>query len=413
MIKKEKIRIDKIGDHCTGCGACSVICHKNAIKMLPNNQGFLKPHIIEEKCISCGKCSAICPAQNKVKRTGRISFHTYAIYQLDSKYTKKSSSGGVFYSLAKYMIENLHGVVFGAIYTKDHLVEIAKAETMKEVFPMMGSKYVYSNTKKTYQEVKEELEKKRFVLYSGLPCQIAGLYNYLGKEYENLITVEILCHGAPSQELFSKYLKYLEEYYKKPIQEIRQRDFSEKWNLFITKRIRIIFKDKQELVLSEDFDPYMSLYIREISYNTSCYHCNYTNLERNADITIGDYGGLGLKYKFSKEIKDGISLVLTNTEKGEKLIHKLSNIYIEKREIEEALLFNTCLTKPTTCPKRREEFQIDYENMTYQELFQKYFEKDIKYKLRAYGKKVIIKVIGYKRLGKIMYQNKITKRKQK
>ena len=355
-------------DKCTGCGACYNICQLNAIEMRNDKQGFKKPAIDDNKCVKCGLCKKICPAVNKREKNNKIKSKSYAMYITDDIILKKSSSGGMFYSLAEYFIEELHGVVFGAIYDNNN-VKIVSATCMDDVLPMMGSKYVYSDTGYTYREVKKYLEEERFVLYTGLPCQIAGLLNYLEKKYDTLITAEILCHGAPSQAFFNKYIEEIERRYSSKIKKITQRDSSKRWDVLIRKIIKIEFENGKQILRREDWDLYMSFFIRELSYNDSCYKCQYANSDRIADITLGDYGGLGTYIPFEKKVTYGVSFVSLNSKEAYTVVDKLKNVYKEERPSEEIGIMNSAMIRPTKEPKNRGKFKKDYCELTEKELF--------------------------------------------
>jgi len=396
--------ISYVKNECTGCGACYNVCPISAITMQEGVGGFLYP-IVSDKCISCRKCVETCPAINVIKRKEDI-IGSYAMVNGNSVEILKSSSGGIFLRVAKYVIENLNGVVFGTIYDKDFEVKIVKTRDEKEIEKMAGSKYLYSNTTDSFRQVEEELKNGNVVLYSGVSCQIAGLYSYLKKEYENLFTIEVLCHGAPSQGLFDKYVKHIEHKYNKKLVSINQRDKSLPWNPLITKRIRLKFDDGNEKVWAEDFDPYMSLYIREIAYRDVCYSCKYVGTKRNGDLVLGDFGGLGLIEKCQLDVKKGVSLVLINTKQGENLINMLEDINIEPRKLDEVIKLNSCLRSNVKGPVSREQFMMDYEKLSGEELFKKYYYNNYAYRMRAIIKRVMFTIVGPNNVAKIIYKRK-------
>ena len=199
--------MDKLNfETCTGCGACANICPHSAIKMIEDKKGFLKPEIDKNKCTNCGLCEKNCPVLHYVS-DNTLSPKVYAFINNDEQIRLNSSSGGAFPALARYIVNN-NGVVFGAVYDKELKVCHTMAQNVKETLPMQISKYVQSDTKNTYQEAKSALQQGRNVLYSGTPCQIAGLKFFLGKDYENLLTLEIsdilYCpfHSIKTQQIF-------------------------------------------------------------------------------------------------------------------------------------------------------------------------------------------------------------------
>ena len=193
-------------NNCTGCRMCEQICPVNAIKMIENKEGFIEPVIDKTKCINCGLCSKRCPQLNEIKRED-YKMEVYAAKNKNIEEQKSSSSGGVFSVLANYVLEN-NGIVFGCAFNDNLIAEHIGIEDKNELYKLRGSKYVQSNTKNTFKDVKENLENSRMVLYSGTPCQIAGLKQFLGKEYDNLYTVDLVCHGVPSPKLFKKLFLY-------------------------------------------------------------------------------------------------------------------------------------------------------------------------------------------------------------
>ncbi|MGN1320835.1 MAG: Coenzyme F420 hydrogenase/dehydrogenase, beta subunit C-terminal domain, partial [Acutalibacteraceae bacterium] len=319
---------------------------------------------------------------------------------------QKSSSGGIFFKTAEYVINSLGGVVFGAAYCDNFSVKIVKAETAEEINRLSGSKYVYSDTDNSYREAEKFLKLGRTVLYSGVSCQIAGLLSYLKKDYDKLICVEVLCHGAPSQELFKKYIQVIQNRTKKRLLSINQRDKSKPWNQLITKCVRLSFDKSKDIVRTEDFDPYMSLYVRELSYRDTCYKCKYIGAKRIGDIVLGDFGGLGIAKKCRLDTSHGVSFVMVNSDKGDRLMKNISCIEFEKRTLDEAKLFNSCLRDNVKMPQGYKTFIKDFEQLSAEKLFEKYYYKNCSYLLRAFAKKIAFSILGSKLIAKLMLRNK-------
>lgn len=385
---------------CTGCKACYNGCPINAIEMKKNKNGFTYPSV-KESCINCGKCVKICPALHDIVRKEKTEIDSFAALNVDKEEIKLSSSGGIFLKTAKYVINELSGVVFGTVYTDELKVRVQKADKEAELYKMAGSKYVYSDVGTTYREVEKELKAGRVVLFSGVSCQIAGLYHYLGKEYSKLISLEVLCHGAPSQDLFDKYLHHMQRKHKNKIISINQRDKSKPWNPLITKLIRIDFENKT-MVRSEDFDPYMSFYIREFAYRDACYECKYVGANRTGDLVLGDFGGLGIMEKCSLKVDDGVSLLLINTKKGRELLDQIEGIQMEKRNLNEVIKLNSCLRSHVKKPAVTESFVKDYAILSEDELFDKYYYKNYSYRIRAVVKKLAFTFVGCDNIAKIL-----------
>ena len=370
---------------CCGCGACAQKCPKKAITMTEDKNGFLYPKIDKEKCINCGLCLRVCPS----KKNNDISINKIKAYAAKNKNTtdlKKSSSGGIFSAIAKYIL-NQNGVVYGAAYSNDLSVKHIRIEKESELFKLQGSKYVQSNTTEIYEKVKKDLEQQKEVLFSGTPCQIKGLTNYLIKKYDNLTTCDLVCHGVPSQKLFKKYINYLEKKHKKRIISYDFRNKEKKgWGL----TSKIVFEDKSEKYINSDFDRYYSNFLNCNTYRESCYNCKFANLNRPSDITLADYWGvLSIHNDFYN--KNGVSLILVNTTKGEKIMNDISqNVEIIETDINYAITKNKNLIMPSKKPTARKKIYDDIDKKDY-------IKKNLKTKITI---KKIIKIFVSPRLKK-------------
>ena len=335
---------------CCGCSSCAQKCPKGAIKMEENKEGFLYPVIDKEKCINCGLCSRVCPQLKKIVEKAKGYPKAYAMRNKNIDELSKSASGGIFSVLANYVIDN-DGVVFGAVYDSSFNINHVKANTKEELFPMRGSKYVQSNINNSYKAAEESLKNGKYVLFTGTPCQIAGLNSYLGKEYEKLITAEIICHGVPSQKLFHKYLDYLSEKFKSKVVEY---NFRSKDKIGLNKVSKVRTKDGKIRYITPDFDPYYSSFLNCLTFRKSCYQCHYTNYNRISDFTMGDFWGIKkIHPDFYKET--GNSLVLVNNEKAEKLLEVLKDhIDLVEAKLDKATSYNKNLIEPSKKPQKRD-----------------------------------------------------------
>ena len=366
---------------CMGCAACSNVCPLKCIDMVSNSEGFLYPKIDYNLCNNCSACMRVCPANNIKEANNLASPKVYACWSKDENVRFRSASGGVFTSIASQILDN-GGVVFGAAYNKDMEVVHMAISNKEDLVKLQNSKYVQSNIGDSYIYVKKYLKEDRIVLFSGTPCQVAGLNAYLDKEYNNLITIDILCHGVPSPGLFEKYVEYIEENYGFKLTNINFRYKGKGWNLVST---RATFNNGSQYILNDIKNSFMYGFSNNLTLRLSCYQCPYTNVDRNGDITLGDFWGIGEIMPFDHDIQNGVSLVLVNTDIGSRLFSEsLSNIYSEERTLKEAKYKGRMLKQPFPEPENRKLFFYDYEILEYHNLAKKHlvdkgFKRFIKY----------------------------------
>ena len=344
MINKEKSIAGLDTKKCLSCRSCFLTCPKNAIEMRENREGFFYP-IINEKCINCGLCVTHCPilTPNKKPFFGQRIF---CLILKNEELLRKSSSGGVFAGIANYILSE-NGVVYGCAYDENFNANIIGITNVADLYKLQGSKYVASNTNVTYKQVKENLEIGKKVLYCGSPCQIAGLKAFLGKDYENLYTLDLICHGTPSQKLFSKYIEWLGKKFGGKIiyYGFRDKDISG-WSCGGIAIAKTKTKTKTKTNPSS-LDPYYYHFLKGTTYRECCYNCNYCQKERVSDITIGDYWGIKKEHPHFYS-PNGVSCLLINTEKGRNLWNLVSNdfFYLES-SFENIAKYNHNLKYPT------------------------------------------------------------------
>lgn len=322
-------------EKCTGCRLCENACPKQAIKMESKWFGFLYPQVDEEKCIHCGLCDKICLINN-IQQTNVID--SFVGYTQD-KIREKESSGGIFSQIAKYILKK-QGIVFGAVFNKDWNVIITYTDN--DITPMLGSKYVQSDVQNTYQECKDFLEQGKLVLYTGTPCQIYGLKGFLKKDYENLITVDVFCHGAPSPKAWQHYLKS----FNKEIESINFRDKRTSWEKF---RLSIKFKDGTELSEYHRDNKYMKLFLDNKILRKSCFDCRL-RADSKADISLGDAWGIQTTLNDNK----GLSDIIIHTEKGKLALDNLD--LIKERISYDSVLKTNCVKLKLNIPNERANY---------------------------------------------------------
>ena len=333
---------------CCGCTACVSACPAGCIVMRRDREGFDYPVANPDMCLQCGLCEKICPMQNPVHKVEPMA--AYAA-RSESK-TKGASSGGVFPLLAQEVIKN-EGVVCGAALDRSCIVEHREAETIEELAAFSGAKYVQSELYSIFEDVKCRLKEGTMVLFSGTPCQIAGLKSYLRDEYENLYTVDIACHGVPSPGLWEKYKTALEKLHQSRLENVEFRDQSNGWRHY---NIRYDFADKTVKVPRLK-DPYLTLFLQEMTLRPSCYDCRMRNGHSGSDITLGDLWSVAQTAPKMNDDK-GVSGVLINTAKGQELWEKIAvSLSLEQLTPADVAKDNGGFAQtPTSIPEKREEF---------------------------------------------------------
>ncbi len=333
---------------CTGCFACVESCPKQCITMKTGENGHIYPQIDKAACVHCGICSKVCERLKKINK--KESVNTYAGWNKDLNQQKKSTSGGIGALLARKVIEK-NGVVYGAAYNDQWQVEHIRVDSVEEIDRLCGSKYVHSWIGDCYKTVHKDLVAEKLVLFTGTPCQIAGLYAYLGQEYKNLITIDLVCHGVPSREIYLKELHKIAD-----IEKLDNVKFRGDYGYGFT----FDYPDKCQ-VYSIRQSYYMRGFMDCLFCRESCYRCDYAQEKRVGDITLGDFWGIGKKITFDNPEKRKVSLVLVNTTKGSELIKELNDsVMLYERTIEEAIEGNPQLTRPSYKYSKSDRFQQLY-----------------------------------------------------
>ncbi len=325
---------------CCGCTACVTACPAQCIIMRRDREGFDYPFVNSpDLCISCGKCEKVCPMLNPPKETTPECVYAARV----TEYVDGSSSGGVFPYTAEKVI-TAGGVVYGAVLEDDMRVGHCEASDMEGVAKMRGSKYVQSDLYSTFEEVQEYLKEGRKVLFTGTPCQVAGLNSCLGKSYEGLYTIDFACHGVPAPGLWEKYVKALEKKSGAPVKHVSFRDKSLGWRHYGFR-----FNDQSVPYVE---DPYMALFVQDMTLRPSCYNCSLRSGHSGSDLTLADLWNVS---EAAPELNDdkGVSSVFVNTAKGRELIEGLE---LKPVAIEQAKKDNGGFASPAQIPQKREEF---------------------------------------------------------
>lgn len=345
-------------ENCCGCEACVQRCPKSCIELRFDEQGFRYPVVDTDTCVDCKLCETVCPVLNQSGKREPLTI--YGAYNTNEEVRLKSSSGGVFYVLAKYVIEQ-GGVVFGARFNKQWEVEHCAVENLERLGQLMGSKYVQSHIGETYKQTEVLLRKGFLVLFSGTPCQIAALKRYLRKDYQNLIAVDFVCHGVPSPGVWEKYKKQAVGNGK--IQDIAFRDKSQGWEKYSFK-MKLNFPQAKNTVEKNEStrkNLYMRAFLTDLILRPSCYHCPAREFKSGSDITLADLWGV---WKTLPDFNDdkGCSCVAINTERGRALVDKISS-ELSYKEISYKSAFvdyNMSATKNPHINPKSEQFFSQY-----------------------------------------------------
>lgn len=327
MSYESKLKIEQIHDKCTGCGACMNSCPKQCIIMDYDEEGFLFPKIRKDKCIGCKTCEKKCHVLSPVTAKENIQVAYYMGWHKDEQVRENSSSGGAFTLFAEYIIKN-GGIVFATKYNGEkERLEFSNTD----IYPLSEfrkSRYIESNTLQSYSLVKDELDSGRLVLFCGTPCQISGLMSFLkNKEYQNLVTMDFICHGVPSNYFFSLYKRKFEKSDDKVCAvDFRYKNFRESkgWHqLYLSMKYN---SGKEKIIPHNCSHYYYYYYLQNVFLRKSCYRCNYLS-KKISDITIGDFWGV-IYYKKDIDDNKGISLLMLKTNKAKSIFNEIKNNFI-------------------------------------------------------------------------------------
>lgn len=373
-------------NNCTGCFSCYNACPQGTIIMSEDKCGYIYPKIDKNNCINCKLCEKSCPILNPVKLN--YPKKCYAGRVKKEKKLELATSGGIATQLSEIFVEN-NGVVYGASFSDECAVNHIRVEKKEELSKLRGSKYVHSYILDTYKYAREDLKNKRNVLFIGTPCQIAGLKRFLVKDFENLFTVDIVCHGVPAQRYLKDEVNRLNNTLNIDKVNFRNKKYYD-FTFAVEKNGSIIYSEHWKK------SPYYYTFLKSITYRENCYNCNYARIERCSDLTLGDFWGIKPDSKFYDTKDKGISVILPCTAKGEEMLEMMdSYIDIEERSLDEAVRFNEQLQKPANKSKKVDEFRKKYDGNFY-----KTYKKVMKinfYKQKVKSNKLISKLLKIKK----------------
>ncbi|ACU90625.1 Coenzyme F420 hydrogenase/dehydrogenase, beta subunit C-terminal domain [Desulfomicrobium baculatum] len=371
-------------DYCTGCEACRNICPEQCITMVADYAGFLRPVIDADRCVGCLLCEKSCPVLLKPKLDNLSDPHTFACWHKNDEVRARSSSGGAFSALAKYVL-NEDGFVFGAAYDENLYVRHICIEKINDLDLLRRSKYVQSEIGSSFRQVKDYLKSKRFVLFVGAPCQIAGLISFLGKKYDNLLTIDFVCHGVPSPLVLSSYIKFISNKYKTIFIDLNFRDKRNGWE---NNAVIATNEYKKEYHLKGSANSYFNGFISNTFLRDSCYQCPFIGMPRYGDITLGDFWGIQRDKTISQnEIDKGISLLLLNNESVYgKIRFPLEDLVSFEKDFKDASAGNSPVFTPAFLPETRGNFFEELKFKNYDEVASKYLNPPLKRRLTQFIK---------------------------
>lgn len=380
----EDIELFEKKEKCCACSACKNVCPRGAIEMVEDEKGFLYPKIQEDKCIHCGLCKKACAYQKE--SVGNEPKEVYAAAAKEDDILVAAASGGIFSVLANRIL-NAGGSVYGVSLEKDGKYLIPKhirITNSRDLYKLQGSKYIQSDIDFIFCEIKKDLENDQKVLFSGTPCQVDGLCSFLGKKYDNLLTVDIICHGVPNAKMYRDYIDVLEKKYNANITGYKFRDKTRGQGM--TSKIEYNKNGKAYIkLLPGKVTSYFGLFLRQEIYRENCYSCKYATKNRFADITIGDYWGVYQEHAAELQHSNmtnskGISCVLLNTEVGRQAFTEISeDLEYIKSDFEKVAKHNEQLRTPCKYPINRDKLLDVYSNHGYQEV-ERMFNKTIRLK---------------------------------
>lgn len=383
---------------CCGCAACAAACPAHCITMQPGTLGALFPHVDAERCLHCGLCEKTCPIKQDLPKTPAFQQTAYAAYALDSATRFAASSGGMFPVLAKAVLEE-GGVVYGAAFDGDLQLKCTPAATTEELAPLLKSKYLQSDMQNRFAEIRELLQAGKQVLFTATPCQVAAMKSFLGRKYDNLITVDFFCHGVPSQAFFDRCRQYEEEKHGCTITDF---SFREKIKNGATPHyFKVTYRKngKERSVTRLYFHfAFYAAFQQYITLRESCYNCRYAGQVRCSDITIGDFHSID-RYISGVNRFDGVSTVIVNSEKGQELLNRCRKfLWIEPVDLNLLKKNSDCFAGGTQRPQRRDHLLAVLEKEPFDRVMadwfapRKYWKNSIYYHLPKVVRKVLYRL---------------------
>lgn len=368
--------IDKVSVRdCALCGACFNACPVDAIRFSKAYLDFRYPEIDATRCVGCNQCEKVCPILGDKSKQEDGYPIAFAAKSNDDSVRLHSSSGGAFYELASQMLRD-GGYVCGAVFDESFHVRHIVSNTQEDIFRMMGSKYAQSDVGYCYREIKEKLNAGEKVLFSGCPCQVAGLRTYLGKSYKDLLLVELICHGIPSDQMLQTYIHMQEKKYGAKLKRMEFRNKAKGWH---GSSVRMEFENHRIYSFPYTADAYTIGFLRNITLKSSCYDCHFRNFTAGSDITLGDFWGA--EVELPEDDNKGISAILVNSGKGMDIIDRC-NLALTPANVETVIKYNKNLLCSAALSPQRSLFYASADTNGLEKAIRRYLEESTIQKLK-------------------------------
>lgn len=382
MVNNKKIPQLCEADRCTACSACYNICPRFAISMETDKYGESHPVVDDSRCIGCGLCEKVCPVidDSKISRHGNPDI--YCCWLKDAQRRKESTSGGAAFSISETIIKK-GGHVWGASYDENMEVHYVEANTVAELTAIQKSKYAQSIVSDSFEKIKKELDNGDLVLFAGTGCHVMGLRSFLRRDYDNLYTLDLVCHGVPGQGVFQKYRKWIENRYGDTMTAYIPRPKRESDGQEIGYYALAKFKHIGDIRLEGVENSYFVGFQHNLFLRSACHHCMANGEKRFSDFTVADFWGLGkvVPFKPYKERTLGISMLALNSAKAKSLFEEFKDSLVyELRSYEEASYTNVQYYKSSNPSPMRDRFRQDFSLFTWDELAERYMQTSVKEK---------------------------------
>lgn len=368
--------IDKVSVRdCALCGACFNACPVDAIRFSKAYLDFRYPEIEATRCVGCNQCEKVCPILGDKSKQEDGYPIAFAAKSNDDSVRLHSSSGGAFYELASQMLRD-GGYVCGAVFDESFHVRHIVSNTQEDIFRMMGSKYAQSDVGYCYREIKEKLNAGEKVLFSGCPCQVAGLRTYLGKSYKDLLLVELICHGIPSDQMLQTYIHMQEKKYGAKLKRMEFRNKAKGWH---GSSVRMEFENHRIYSIPYTADAYTIGFLRNITLKSSCYDCHFRNFTAGSDIILGDFWGA--EVELPEDDNKGISAILINSGKGMDILDRC-NLTLTPTNVETVIKYNQNLLCSAAPSPQRSSFYASADTNGLEEAIRQHLEENAIQKLK-------------------------------